>query len=105
METAIQIVMDYGKTSILLTLLLLCTVSVPSRLWAQSAANSGQIAGQVLDPSGAAVPGVEVSARNIDTNYTRMATTDDAGRYAVGPVPLGPASINTNFGLLRNPQT
>src|SRR5213593_2695108 len=62
---------------------------LPALLSAQAAANSGQIAGQVLDPSGLAVAGVEVSARNIDTNYTRVATTDDAGRYAVGPVPLG----------------
>jgi len=42
-------------------------------LFAQSAANSGQIAGEVLDPSGASIPGVEVSVRNIDTNYRRAA--------------------------------
>ncbi len=55
----------------------------------QSAANSGQIAGQVLDPSGAVVAGVEVTARNIDTNYTRTGTTDESGLYAIGTVPLG----------------
>jgi hypothetical protein len=53
------------------------------------AANSGQVAGKVLDPSGAAVSGVDVTVRHVDTNYTRTATTDDEGRYAVGPVPLG----------------
>jgi hypothetical protein len=58
-------------------------------LWAQSAANSGQIVGQVLDPSGAAAAHVEVSARNVGTNYTRTTTTDGEGRYAVGPVPVG----------------
>jgi len=68
---------------------ILFALSLPAVLLAQSAANSGQIAGQVVDPSGLAVPGVEISARNIDTNYTRIATTDDDGRYAVGPVPLG----------------
>jgi len=64
-------------------------VCLPFSLFAQSAANSGQIAGEVLDPSGASIPGVEVSVRNIDTNYRRAANTDDAGRYAVGPVPIG----------------
>jgi hypothetical protein len=68
---------------------ILIVLSLPALLLAQSAANSGQISGTVLDPSGLAVAGVEVSARNIDTNYTRVATTDELGRYAVGPVPLG----------------
>jgi len=67
-------------------------VCLPFSLFAQSAANSGQIAGEVLDPSGASIPGVEVSVRNIDTNYRRAANTDDAGRYAVGPVPIGTSS-------------
>ena len=57
--------------------------------FAQSSGNSGQIGGQVLDPSGAAVTGQEVVSRNIDTNQTRTVTTDDSGRYAIGPVPVG----------------
>jgi hypothetical protein len=57
--------------------------------YGQSAANSGQIGGHVVDPSGAAVADVEVTIRNIDTNYTRTAKTDGEGLYAVGPLPLG----------------
>ena len=57
--------------------------------FAQSSGNSGQIGGQVLDPSGAAVSGVEVASRSLATNQTRTVTTDDAGRYAIGPVPVG----------------
>jgi len=49
--------------------LLMSLICLPHLLWAQSAANSGQIAGEILDPSGAAVAGVEVSVRNVDTNY------------------------------------
>lgn len=56
---------------------------------AQSAANSGQIGGQVLDPSGGAVVDATVTIRNVDTNYTREVKTDGAGRYAAGPLPLG----------------
>jgi len=47
------------------------------------------LSGEVRDPSGVAVAGLEVTARNIDTNYTRTASTDEAGRYAIGPVPVG----------------
>jgi hypothetical protein len=57
--------------------------------YAQAAANSGQIGGKVLDPSGGAMVDVEVTIRNVDTNYTRTAKTDSAGLYAVGPLPLG----------------
>ena len=41
-------------------------VCLPFSLFAQSAANSGQIAGEVLDPSGASIPGVEVSVKKKD---------------------------------------
>jgi hypothetical protein len=62
---------------------------------AQSGANSGQIVGQVLDPSGAAVSGAQVTVRNKDTNYTREVSTDNAGRYAVPQVPLGAYQLAT----------
>jgi len=78
-----------GKCASALVFLLICLLAAPAGLRAQSAANSGQIGGVVLDPSGAVVAGAEVTARNKDTNYTRAATTDAAGRYAIGPVPLG----------------
>lgn len=55
----------------------------------QSAANSGQISGQVLDPSAGAVVDTAVTIRNVDTSYTREVKTDGAGRYASGPLPLG----------------
>ncbi|MBV8819418.1 MAG: TonB-dependent receptor, partial [Acidobacteriaceae bacterium] len=70
-------------------LLVLTAFGLPSTVSAQSAANSGQISGEVRDPSGVAVAAVEVTARNVDTNYTRTAMTDEEGRYAIGPVPVG----------------
>jgi hypothetical protein len=60
---------------------------------AQSAANSGAIIGQIIDPSSAAVQGVRVTVRNQDTNFTRRTTTDGAGRYAIAEVPLGPYEV------------
>jgi hypothetical protein len=60
---------------------------------AQSAANSGAIVGQVLDPSSAALQGAHVTARNQSTNFSRTTTTDGAGRYAIADVPLGPYKV------------
>src|SRR5271170_5226422 len=62
-------------------------------VWAQSAAASGQIVGQVLDPSSGAVAGGEVTVRNTNTNYTRTTTTDGEGRYAIPQLPLGPYEV------------
>src|SRR5215208_1290182 len=68
---------------------------------AQSAANSGQIGGEVRDPSGLAVPAVEVTARNIDTNATRTVSTDEEGRYAIGPLPLGTYEVTVKAASME----
>lgn len=60
---------------------------------AQSAANSGEIIGQILDASSAAVPGAHVAVRNQDTNFTRDTVTDGTGRFAITNVPLGPYDV------------
>ena len=83
-------------------LLLFAGLLLPAGLHAQSAANSGQIVGQVLDPSSASVAGAEVIVRNKNTNFSRSTTTDGAGRYAVSLLPLGPYEITiraTGFDL------
>jgi Carboxypeptidase regulatory-like domain/TonB dependent receptor len=61
--------------------------------WAQSNATGGQIVGQILDSTGAAVAGAEVTIRNLNTNYTRTATTTESGLYAVPQVPVGPYEV------------
>lgn len=55
--------------------------SATSVLFAQASAGTGSISGVITDPSGAVMPNVEVSVRNVDTNVTRAATTNSAGRY------------------------
>ena len=51
---------------------------------AQMQITSGVIQGTVVDPSGAVVPGAQVEARNIDTNFTRTLSTDADGRFEIG---------------------
>ena len=91
-------VLRFALTAILL---LGFTLTIPTPLRAQSAANTGQIVGQVLDPSKAAVASVEVSVRNKDTNYQRSATTSSEGRFAVTQLPLGPYEVTVKAAGLQ----
>ena len=51
------------------------------------------ISGQVMDPSGASIPGATVKATNLDTNVTVTATSTSDGRYVLAQVPAGPYSL------------
>lgn len=79
-----------GSSSVLvLSLFWGSFLCLPKPLRSQSAANSGQVVGQVLDPSAAAVAGAEVTARNKDTNFARTVRADAAARYSIALLPLG----------------
>jgi hypothetical protein len=56
---------------------------------AQSQSNAADLQGSVRDPSGAAVAGATVTARNLATNLTRTATTDADGMYQILSLPPG----------------
>jgi hypothetical protein len=87
--------------AIALLLTLFSAWSLPVALQAQSAANSGQVVGQILDPSKAAVADVAVKVRNKDTNYERSVMTDAAGRFAVNQLPLGPYEVTVSASGLQ----
>src|SRR5260370_13402543 len=48
-------------------------------LYAQG--TSGNISGQIIDPSGLSIPGVRVAATNLATNVTTSATSTETGNY------------------------
>jgi hypothetical protein len=60
---------------------------LPGLAMAQS--SSGILNGQVVDPSGAAVPGVAVTATNPATGEARVAHTTAAGTYQLAALPVG----------------
>ena len=74
---------------LLLAALAVTILLVPREVRAQSAGNTGQIVGLVMDPTLAAVAGAEVGIRNKATNYTRVVVTDAGGRYVAPLMPLG----------------
>jgi Carboxypeptidase regulatory-like domain len=62
----------------------------PAHAQAQTAA---EIAGQVLDPSKAAIPDASVTATSSATGAVRKARTDSQGYYALTNLPAGTYSI------------
>src|SRR5512140_1618602 len=45
--------------------------------------------GTVTDPTGAALPSANVTARNVDTNLTRTVSTNQVGDYRIEFLPVG----------------
>src|SRR5438093_11307901 len=50
---------------------------------------TGNITGRILDPQGAAVPGVTVTARSAATGFTRTEVSDAEGIYRLNALPVG----------------
>ena len=65
--------------------------------WAQSQATTGVIEGTVVDESGGAIPGANVTIRNTATNYERQITTDRDGRFRGLLLPLGPYKVTVSL--------
>ena len=58
-----------------------------SSVWAQATA---QMSGTVSDPTGALLPGVEVTATQTETGLNRLTVTNETGSYVLANLPLGP---------------
>ena len=56
---------------------------------AQQTVTSATLGGRVEDANGAALPGVVVTATNVETNQRRTSTTDGEGRYRFPFLPVG----------------
>jgi hypothetical protein len=58
--------------------------------WAQGTAS---ISGSVVDPSGARLPGVEVTATQTDTGQVRSVVSNESGFYVLPSLPTGPYKV------------
>ncbi|HLK04333.1 MAG TPA: TonB-dependent receptor, partial [Candidatus Acidoferrum sp.] len=59
----------------------LCLLFAPN-VWGQAQSTTGTVQGDVLDEKGGSVPAASVTAKNLDTNYTRTENTDNDGHFA-----------------------
>src|SRR6266545_171280 len=73
---------------------------------AASAAAQGErgiIGGTVADAQGGVLPGVTVTARNINTGVVQSAVTDAGGQYRFGALPLGSYEIKAELPGFTTP--
>src|SRR5437867_1237201 len=58
---------------------------------------TGTISGVVQDPTGAVIPGVTITARNLGTGTARTITTDEGGRYTAPNLTLGDYEVQAQL--------
>jgi outer membrane receptor protein involved in Fe transport len=91
-----------SRTPLLVLSILLATGALAS---AQTA--TGTVAGAVRDSTGAMMPGVTVTIRNVATGGSRSVTTDPQGRYRIANVEPGDYELRATLAgfrtVVRNP--
>src|ERR1035438_10008601 len=73
---------------------ILGAILLPACLLAQDA--TGKITGVVTDPSGAVVTSANVTVTNLETNFSKAATTDSSGVYQALLLPIGKYKITAS---------
>ncbi|NYF80279.1 TonB-dependent receptor [Granulicella arctica] len=74
-----------------ISLLILVALTFNQSLQAQT--SLGQIAGNVTDPSGSAIPGAGITITNVGTGTTRTVDSDSSGFYVATNLAIGDYSI------------
>src|SRR5262249_26338067 len=65
------------------------TFLAPTAIFAQESLTNASVTGRLLDPSGAVVANVTVTALQVATNQGRTAETDSQGRFRFSYLPVG----------------
>lgn len=81
------------KTKQFLASILLALLAILAAPLAQSQAITANIVGNVVDPTGAVVPGAAVKASNVNTGYSQSVATDGNGTYRIQGLPIGPYEV------------
>ena len=82
--------MTYGSLKLAILFSIAATL-----LFGQTQSTTGTIAGTVLDPSGAAVPGANLTIKDADTGTTRQVKSDSDGRFQAPLLQPGVYEIST----------
>ncbi len=86
-----------GLKTILVLGWMICFIA-PATIWAQATA---QVSGTVRDASGAVLPGVQVTASQVDTGISRTTLTNETGFYVLPNLPLGPYRLEASLAGFR----
>jgi len=66
--------------------------------YASAQTTNGLITGAVTDPTGAFVPGAQISVTNQNTSLSRATATNNSGSYILPQLPPGLYKINVSKG-------
>ena len=91
--------------AVLSGLLLVSTLGYAAAPQAQGTA---QINGIVKDPSGAVLPGVEITATQTATSVSRQSVSDERGNFVLPNLPVGPYRVEAalpGFRTLYKPES
>ena len=64
---------------------------------AEAQLTTGTISGSATDPSGAMVPGANVTVKNLETGISRSTVTGGSGRYEVPNLPVGNYEVSAEM--------
>ena len=68
---------------------------------AQSQSNMATLAGQVVDPQGAAIPAADITVRNTDVATSRALTSSSDGSFRVAGLVPGAYTVEAHAGSLK----
>ncbi len=77
---------------------------IPASSFAQSQVGTSGLSGTVTDPSGAAVVGAQVTARNTETGFVRQTNSTGAGLYNLTELPVGAYELTVKASGFRTTQ-
>ncbi|HTF68489.1 MAG TPA: carboxypeptidase-like regulatory domain-containing protein, partial [Edaphobacter sp.] len=80
------------RVMILMSLLFVMCGILPAQI-----ANEGGVLGVVADRSGATIPDAAVTAKNLETGFTKEAKTDSTGTFEVLGLPIGPYTVTVSM--------
>ena len=88
------------------SLALIILVFLAPTAFAQATISFAQLNGTVLDTSGRSIVKAQITLREVDTNRTYTATTNDAGFYVVPNLPPGKYEFDVQYsGFAKFAQT
>jgi hypothetical protein len=83
-----------------------CILLLASVAHGEAQVTTGSIVGTVKDTSGGVLPGVSVTAVNVDTNFSRSETSNERGEYSLQFLPPGSYRVEAELtGFKRFVQT
>src|SRR4051794_7913538 len=94
--------MNHVRFSLRLVTLIVSSLILYSPSKAQT--SFGRISGTVTDPAGAIVAGATVTVKNVGTQATRIAKSDNNGFYSFSDLPIGSYSVDVNQTGFRRQQ-